>query len=341
MKNLNQKKNLQILLVVLLFFVINPLFAQRVNVKLASLVPENTSWGVVINRLAAEWDRITGGQVKLTVYHGGTAGTESQVLTLLRSNQINAAIFTSMGLNAIADEFMTLSYPFLVRNNEELNEVLRQLLPELIQKLERDGFITLASAHAGWVKLFTKTPFSTPNELRRMRLASGGDDPQTIQAFRIMGYQVVPVDLNSVLMSLQSGRIDATYLSPIFAASTQIFGIAGQMSNVNVAPFMGAILINQVTWRKIPDRFKPALMDACKRAEREITTSFAQSEADAINTMLRYGLKINDMTPAQLQVWYDEINFYENSLVGNVNPIFNRAFYLRIKNILTEFRRGR
>jgi len=343
LKGMKQRKNVRFLLfAMLLFFVLNPLFAQRtLNVKLASLVPENTVWGQVINRLAAEWQQITGGQVNVTVFHGGTAGDESQVMTLLRSNQMQAAIFTTMGLSAITPEFMALSYPFLIRNDDEIKEVLRRIKPVLEERMQRNGFVTLAWAHAGWVKLFSRAPFTTPDELRRMKLATGGDDQQTLQAFRIMGYQMVPIHLNEVVLSLQSGRIDATYISPIFAAASQLFGVAGNMSNVNVAPFMGAVLMNEVTWRRIPDRFKPALMEANKRAEREIESSLAALEADAIRTMVRNGLKIYDMTPAQMQVWYDDIQSYENRLVGTVNPIFNRDFYFRIKDILTEYRRGR
>ncbi|MCL2185756.1 MAG: TRAP transporter substrate-binding protein DctP [Treponema sp.] len=342
-RTMNQKRYFKILFFcLLLFFILNPLFAQRaLNVKLASLVPENTVWGQVINRLAAEWQQITGGQVNVTVFHGGTAGDESQVMTLLRSNQMQAAIFTSMGLSVIAPELMALSYPFLVRNDDEMNEVLRRLKPYIDDRLQRSGFVTLAWAHAGWVKLFSRAAFTTPDELRRMKLATGGEDQQTLQAFRIMGYQMVPIHLNEVVLSLQSGRIDATYISPIFAAASQLFGVASNMSNVNVAPFMGAVLMNDVTWRRIPDRFKPALMEANRRAEREIVSSLAALEADAIRTMSRHGLKIQEMTPVQMQVWYDDIQSYENRLVGNVNPIFNRDFYLRIKDILTEYRRGR
>jgi TRAP-type C4-dicarboxylate transport system substrate-binding protein len=143
------------------------------------------------------------------------------------------------------------------------------------------------------------------------------------------------------LFALQSNRIDATYISPIFAAGTQLFGVARNMSNINVAPFMGGILMNEATWRRIPDRFKPALMEVSRRIEREIETSVAELEAEAISTMVRHGLRINELTPAQKQVWYDDTARFENRLLDGANPIFNREYYTRINNILTEYRRGR
>jgi TRAP-type C4-dicarboxylate transport system substrate-binding protein len=338
MKNLF-KRNFYLLFLVL-FFAVNPLFAQRtMTIRLASLAPENTAWGQAINRLAAEWSRVTNGQINVTVFHGGTAGDESQVMALLRSNQIQAGVFTSMGLNSLVPELMAISYPFLIRNDAELDEVMSKVKPDLDARMQQSGFITLAWARAGWVKLFSKVPLTTPSELRRIRLGSGSDDQSMIQAFRILGYQIVPANLSEQLFALQSGRIDAIYNSPIFAAGNQLFGVAGNMSNINVAPFMGGILMNEVTWRRIPERFRPALLEASRAVERDIEASISSLEAEAIATMVRHGLRINELTPAQMQVWYDDTNEFENRLIGGSNPVFNRDFYTRIRDILIEFRR--
>jgi TRAP-type C4-dicarboxylate transport system substrate-binding protein len=320
------------------------LFAQAqrpMTIRLASLVPENTAWGQAINHLAAEWSRVTNGQINVIVFHGGTAGDEAQVMALLRSNQLQAGMFTSMGLNTITPEIMAISYPFLIRNDEELDEVLNRIKPDIDERMQRSGFVTLAWARAGWVKLFTRTPITTPDDLRRLRLASSYDDPQMMQAFRLMGYQVVPANLNEVLIALQSGRVDATYLSPVFAAGNQLFGVARNMSSINVAPFMGGILMNEITWRRIPDRFKPALLEVTRRVEREIESSISQLEEEAIATMLRHGLVINELTPAQAQVWYDDTARFEGRLVGGNNPVFNVEYYNIINNILTDFRSNR
>jgi len=326
----------------ILFFITNSLFAQRtMNIRLASPVPENTAWGQVINRMAAEWRRVTNGQINVTVIHGGTAGTEAQVLALLRSNQVQAGIFTSMGLNSVVKEVMALSYPFLIRNDNELKEVLRRLRPDIDALFQTRGFVTLTWAHAGWIKLFTRTPVITPDDMRKLKVASSPDEQDLIQAFRIMQYNIVPASLNELLMSLQSGRVDATYISPIYAASGQLFGIAGNMSTVNVAPFMGAVLMNDVTWKRIPENFKPALMEACRKAQAEIEASLASLEIEAVNTMVKHGLKIVDLTPEQMQVWFDDTDKYENRLIGGANPLFNREYYNRVSSILTEFRRTR
>jgi TRAP-type C4-dicarboxylate transport system substrate-binding protein len=327
-----------LLMVVLAF----PVFAQRrlPPIRLASLVPENTAWGAAINRMAAEWNRVTNGQVQVIVFHGGTAGDEPEVLRKLRLNEIQAAVFTSIGLSSVMPEVMAISYPFLIRNDNELHEVMSRIKPDLDSRIQQNGFITLAWAHAGWVRFFSKTPVFVPNDMRKLKLATGSEE-EMLQAFRIMGYQMVPANLTQILTDLNSGRVDAIYQSPIYAAGGQIFGSAKNMAGFNLAPFMGGILMNETAWRRIPDAYKAELLEICKRMEKEIEASISSLEAEAISTMVRYGLQINEPTPQQMQEWYDDTAGFENRLTGGNSPVFNREFYLKINNILAEYRRGR
>ncbi|MDR1318908.1 MAG: TRAP transporter substrate-binding protein DctP [Treponema sp.] len=329
---------------VLLFFCVllaagGPLFAQRkITIKLASLVPENTPWGAAINRMAVEWAQATNGEVELIVYHNGVAGSEGDVLRKLNLNQIQAAIFTSIGLNSVMPEVMTISYPFLIRDDEELDEVLQKIRPELDAKIEQNGFVTLAWARAGWVKIFSKTPVFTPNDLRRLKVGTNPDELEMLQAFKVMGFQMVPVNMNDVLVSLNGGMIDALYQSPITVAGAQIFGIAKNMSTVNLAPFMGGIIMNRTAWRRIPDRYKDRLQRICKRIEREIDGSISALERDAVSSMTRYGLIINQPDPRQEQEWYNDMARHEAELVG---PVFNKELYQKISVLLAEYRRRR
>ncbi|MDR2133707.1 MAG: TRAP transporter substrate-binding protein DctP [Treponema sp.] len=328
---------------VLPFFVIllaaGPLFAQRkTTIKLASLVPESTPWGAAINRMAVDWARVTNGEVELIVYHGGVAGTEGDVLRKLNLNQIQAAIFTSIGLNSVMPEVMALSYPFLIRNDRELETVLAKLRPELDAKIEQNGFVTLAWARAGWLKIFSRNPVFTPGDLRRQKVGTNPDELQMIQVFKTMGFQMVPVSMNDALVSLNGGMIDAVYQSPITVAGAQLFGIAKNMSTLNVAPFMGGIVMNRTAWRRIPDRHKEKLQEICKGIETEIDGSIGRLEGDAISTMSKYGLIINQAAPQHEQEWYNDMAGHEKDLVG---PVFNRELYQKISAILAEYRQGR
>jgi TRAP-type transport system periplasmic protein len=336
------KQKINSLLFIFLLFIVSPLFAQqKVTIRLASLVPENTAWGAGINRIAAEWSKITNGEVEVIVFHNGTAGNEGEVLRKLKINQIQAAVFTSMGVSAIMPEVMSVSYPFLIRNDNELTAVMQKIKPQLDTKIQQNGYVTLAWACAGWIKIFSKTPVFTPDDLKKIKLAAPPEDQQMLQAFRLMGYQIVPVGLTDCLVSLRSGMIDAVYLSPVYAAGNQIFGVAGNMTNANLAPFMGGIFMNNTAWRRIPEKYKPQLLEVCKKLEKEIESSISGIETETTSTMIKYGLKVNNPSPQQLQAWYDDTAKYENNLTSGSTPVFNKEYYLLIRDILTDYRKGR
>jgi TRAP-type C4-dicarboxylate transport system substrate-binding protein len=334
-----KKKLIRVLAVLFILISAGPLFAQRkITIKLASMVPENTPWGVALNRMAAEWSRVTNGDVTLQVYHNGVAGGETDVLRKLKQNQIQAAVFTSLGMSSIAKEVMTLSVPFFIQTDDELEWILSNVKGELEKKIDENGFYMLAWAKAGWVKIFSRSPVFAPDDLKRQKLGTSADQEELMQAFKAMGYRMVPMEINDSIIALNSGMVDAVYQSPIAVGGFQIFGIAKNMTDLNVAPFMGGIVMNRVAWRTVPDRYKPAITEVTNKIAEEIDSSINQLEEEAIRTMLNYGLIVNHVNNDQAKLWYADTERAMPALLGTT---FNRDLYNRITVLLNNFRSGR
>jgi TRAP-type C4-dicarboxylate transport system substrate-binding protein len=308
---------------------------RKITIKLASMVPENTPWGIKLNQMSREWAQITGGEVELMVYHNGVAGEEADVIRKLRLNQIQGAVLTSFGLNAISPEILTLSCPFLIRNENELNAVLENLKPELEKRIDEKGFFTLAWSKAGWVRIFSKTPVTLPSDLKKLKTGTNPNEPEMEQALKTIGYPVVPVSSSEAMVALNSGRIDAVYQSPVMVAGMQLFGITKYMTSINIAPVMGGIVLNRVAWRAVPDRYKPQIIESAKRIEREMDGEIQRLEREAISTMARYGLTTLQLTPQQDQVWYDDV---ERSYPAMLGTTLNRNIFEKIDTILKAHR---
>jgi hypothetical protein len=72
--------------------------------------------------------------------------------------------------------------------------------------------------------------------------------------------------------------------------------------------------------------------------EAGLDTSIQELEAGVIETMRQYGLVINQLTPAQEQLWFDDANRIVPSLLGTT---FDRPMYGRIETLLKAHRAGR
>ena len=332
-------KIIRIVLGLALIFLASSAFAQRtITIKMATQIPENTPWGQFLNQIAADWRRITNGEVDVIIYHNKTAGNEETVVRNLRLNQLQAGVLSTFGLTEVTPEIMTLSCPFFIRNDDELDLVLNEIKSELEEKINSKGFFTLAWARVGWVKFFSKTPVFTPADLKRQKLGTNGEYDKLNQAFKTMGFQMVPIPQDDILIALNSPMVDAVYSSPVAVGSTQIFGLAKNMASINVAAFMGAIVLNRRAWSSIPERYKPQLIEATRRREAELDKIVRSFEEDMIKTMGNFGLKVNELTPAQEQLWYDEVG---RAMPGMVGTVFDRGIYNRIYAILSEYRSRR
>jgi len=315
-----------------------PLFAQRsVTIKMASVVPENTPWGQFLNRIAAEWKRITNGEVDVIVYHG-TAGKEVDIVQKLNVGQLQAGVLSTFGLTEIAPEVMTLSCPLFIRNDDELDLVLDDVKTELEDRINSKGFYTLAWSRVGWIKLFSKAPIFTPNDLKRQKLGTNVDYDKLNQIFKSMGFQMVPAAQDDLLIAMNSPMVDAIYQSPIAVGGAQLFGVAKNMASLNLAPFMGAIILNKRAWNSIPEKYKPRLIEAAKKEERELDKIVRRFEVDMIKTMGTYGLTVNQLTPAQEQIWYDDA---EKVMPNMMSTFSDKNLFTRIQNLLNEHRAGR
>jgi TRAP-type C4-dicarboxylate transport system substrate-binding protein len=335
-----KRKAVFVLVAAAAFFSVMPVYGQKrpqgtVVVKLASMVPENSEWGRMISTMSAEWSKATNGEVQLQVFANGTQGSEEEVLRKLNMNTIQAAVLTSLGLTKIAPEILTLSCPFLIRNEAELNEVLKNIGPDFEARINSQNYFTLVLAKAGWIKIFSRNPVFVPTDLKRQKLGSSPSEPEMAHAFRSMGYQVVEVDLSRLLIALNGGTIDAIYQSPIFTAASQFFGVAKNMASINIAPFMGGVVMNKHAWESIPAQHREKLIGVTRRSGIELEASLLKLEADTIRLMKNNGLKENTVSPAQQQEWYNDITRVVPGLLGTT---FDRATYGKIENILKTYR---
>ncbi len=323
-------------LLVLTIVLLSASSASAVTLKLASVAPENSPWGAALNRMAADWARISGGQVTLQIYHNAIAGDEPDVVRKMRIGQIQMAVFTSSGLRLLADEVMTLNMPLLIRTEDELDYVLSEVSDVLSSSVQRARFHALVWSKGGWVRFFANAPLTSPASLRRLRLAAAADNQELLQAFRLMGYQAIPVAQNELLTSLNSGMVDAFYSSPIAAAGFQWFARAPYMLDLPVAPFIGGVVVSDRAWNRVPDHLKPQLVAAVVRHVDRLETVMEELETEAISTMQDYGLTVTELSDAQRRGWIDE---FERSRDVTVGTVFDEQMYRHIQNLLTEYRR--
>ncbi|HEQ71280.1 MAG TPA: C4-dicarboxylate ABC transporter [Spirochaetia bacterium] len=305
------------------------------TIKLASIAPESSPWGEALNKIAAEWSKISGGRVQLKIYHNGIAGDEANMLRKLKMGQIQGGVFTSLGMMELAPQVMTLSTPLLIRNDAELDYVMERLIPIMNKSIEEKNYVVITWAKAGWVRFFAKDKVVTPADLKKHRLIASPDDPAFSEVFKQLGYDQVPVAITDVLQSLNSGLASALWASPLAVAGFQWFGIANHMTDLKIAPFLGAFIISKGAWLSIPPELRPKLLEASRRITEELDLNSQKLEVYVLTIMKDNGLIVHPVPPAAEKLWEAEFKHAAELLMGKT---FSQDVYRQITGWLAEFR---
>ena len=214
-----------------------------ITIKLGTLAPEGSPWYKVLRSMGEQWEKVSGGQVKLKIFQGGVSGNEGQILKKMRIGQLQAATFTSTGLVDIDRSALALQIPMVISDYTELDYVLGKMAPMLEKRIEDKDFKVLNWGDAGWIHFFSKTPISTVAQLKKLKMYAWSGDPAATDAFLKAGLTPVTVDSTDVLMSLQTSLIDGFPATPLAALSLQWFGLAKHMVSVPWAPMIGATIV--------------------------------------------------------------------------------------------------
>lgn len=305
------------------------------TIKLGTVAPANSPWDLVLRRLAADWSRISDGEVELKIFPGGIAGDEPDMIRKMRIGQLHAATLTAGSLNDIYPGMLALASPMLIRNDAEMLAVLGELAPFFEEQLEERGFVALMWSPIGWVKFFARQPLRTLDDLRRQTLWIGDAGAAEIRAWQQAGFEVVALPLTEVTTALQSGMIDAYLSSPLAAAAFQWFGLAPHMNDLRLAPLYGALVISKRVWERIPERIRPRLRAVAQAAGERLSASAHEQDDLAVHVMRAHGLQVYEATAALEQEWQDTVRREFQGLIG---AVIDPAAYQLVTDTVAAYR---
>jgi len=296
--------NRRIPILVLLLALAASVFGQ-VNLKLGVAAPKNSPWGTSLDRLAADWRRISGGKVTLTVY-AGTLGDDNSIIQKMRFG-LDAGVFPSTGLSLIYEDILALSIPSLVRDDAELRAVLKELDAPFRAEIGRKGYTILTYSSAGWVWLFSRRPVVKPSDFQNLKVAVPVDDRKMSRMLQAAGAVPVQVDLQNVVGQVATGAVDALLFSPsLIQAQWSFFkSYLPYMSDLKVSPFVGAGLINTRSWERVPADLRKPLMEAADKMAEDLAREADRLDAAAIKALTSDGLTVVPLTAADRAAWYE------------------------------------
>jgi TRAP-type C4-dicarboxylate transport system substrate-binding protein len=125
--------------------------------------------------------------------------------------------------------------------------------------------------------------------------------------------------------------ITAYQALPLLALANQWFAFTKYMTDMRWAPLLGASVISTRAWARVPVELQPKLLQAAREAGRALDKKVRAQEQQAINAMVKRGLKLVPISPEVLKEWEKFTLAVYPEIRGKVVPAkyFDEALRLR------------
>lgn len=311
------------------------LSAQQYTIKFATLAPEGSTWITVMKEYDQVVRKESGGRLGFKIYAGGVAGDERDVLRKIRLGQFQSAGITGVGIGEIAKSARILDAPFLFKNHAEVDYVLERYDAELRKDFEAGGYVLLGWAEVGFVYVFTNTPVAKVDDIRKVKMWQWEGDPVAEATFKAFGINPIQLSITDVLTSLQTGLINAMYISPYAGVSLQWYTATKYMLDYPLTNSSGAVVLSKRDFDRMPPDLQEILLRNGEQLMRKLTELSRQENIKSLDVLKKN--KIIFTKPEAKEVpQYEEIGRNARRLM--VGKLFSEDLLKRVEQSIADFR---
>ena len=225
---------------------------QSVVLRTAETHPSDYPTTVALRHMSEQLIAWSGGDMALKIFSGGQLGEEKDVLELTVLGSIDVARVSLAPLNAIAEETIAFSMPFVFRSTEHLRAVLDgQIGSEVLEALEPHGLIGLAYYDSGARSIYNaEKPIRTPQDIAGLKIRVQNSDV-AVAMIEAMGGNPTPMGFGQVYEALMLGAIDGSENNWPSYESAGHFEVAKYYTLTRHTMVPEVLVVSKVRWGRL------------------------------------------------------------------------------------------
>lgn len=323
-----------LLMLLLMFFLAGPLHA--VQLKIATLAPDGSSWMTEARKAAAQIKQRTEDRVTFRFYPGGTMGNEAMVLRKMRVGQLHGGVFVAGSFSNIEPNVQAYSLPLLFRSPQEVDHVRGRIDAELINRMEAKGYIVFGFIEGGFAHLMTIRQANSFADLKGMKAWFPEGDVVGGVLVDEGGLSPVPLPLPDVLTGLQTGLVEAATAPPVAAVALQWFTKARYLLDLPVIYTYGFMAMSDRAWKRISAGDREIVREEFEKMSAALDTGTRKDNLGAAEALKRQGVAFVEPGEAFVARWEQVAETASKRLTRELE--LDAALVKRIDELLTDFR---
>jgi TRAP-type C4-dicarboxylate transport system substrate-binding protein len=307
-----------------------------VQLKVATLAPDGSSWVEAIREGAAEISERTEGRVTFRFYPGGTMGKESAVLRKIRIGQLHGGVFTAGTLAEVYPDFQIYTLPVAFSNYDEVDHVRTRLDQMLNSSLEQHGFVSFGIIEGGFAYIMSTKPITDFDSLSGNKAWIPEDDEIGKAILDAAGMAPIPLPLADVLTGLQTGLIDAVAGPPVGAVALQWFTKVKYLTDTPLLYTYGAMALSQKAFQRLSAGDQEVVRDVLGKVTAKLDRETRKDNERAREALVKQGIEIVHMSAEGEKRWSDVAVQARDRLADK--GIFSRQMLTELETHLEQAR---
>ncbi len=308
-------------------------------IRLATIVPEGSTWMKQMRIGAERIKQRTEGRVKIKFYTGGVMGNDRSVLRKIRVGQLDGGAFTSGSLSEVYNDLRIYSVPFLFPSHEAVDYVRERVDPVLRAGLEKAGFICFGFAEGGFARFFAREPVMGMASLKGKKMWVPEGDPISKTVIDILSLSPVSLPITDVLTGLQTGLLDIVATPPIGAIAFQWYTKVKYITETPLAYTMATLVISAKRFKKLSAEDQQIMREEMSAIYRGLGAKNRDDNKEAYRALLDEGLESVTPHAADLEIWRTSSDKAAQKLIADGQ--ISRETYDLVHDHLAQFKADR
>ncbi|MBF0277233.1 MAG: TRAP transporter substrate-binding protein [SAR324 cluster bacterium] len=222
----------------------------------------------------------------------------ADLFQLVESGELTACYFSTSYLSTRIPEFALFDLPFVIDQREKAYALMDGPLGEtLSEKVNHNTAYRLLGLWDNGFRHWSNKvrPIRKPEDCRGMRLRTLFSDLHT-EAFKLLGFDPIPLDVKDLISHVNSGEIDAQE-NPL--TNLYNFGIHHHHRYLTLScHFFGAaaFLCHQPSYQSWPSEFRQAFDESADAATAKQRQLAAAEDDDVMNKLISEDVEIVELT---------------------------------------------
>ncbi|HEX7476283.1 MAG TPA: TRAP transporter substrate-binding protein DctP [Polyangiales bacterium] len=304
----------------------------QVVIKVATMIPRTPDVAIQEKRYNQRLQEATGGRIQFKTYFGGSAGDDHTVMRKMRSGQIDGA---PLGVDVVAQfvrQCTILMAPQTFFNYKQVDAVREALSPTFNKEAWENGFKIMSWWDGGRVRIFSKTPVRTFDDLRKGRPWLYPESALLKEFYKMISVTGVPLDLNEVYGGLTTNMIDTVWISSVLGTAFRWTSQTHFVSATPVDVIQGAFLLRKETWEGLSKADQKVLDDVMAEQSVKTIKQFREDDEKTFVKLQTHGL--TPFTFANEKEWADVGEKLRLKMVGRT---YSKELLDKVEAITKKF----